>query len=73
MNQPAQEPDIVLLNDGSGRRFTTFTAFPQVTEGNGDDATCFPNWRSTGFAAILVTNGRWLSPGPNQFLVFSAN
>jgi hypothetical protein len=69
--QPVQYPDFVLLNDGSGRVFAPFRAMPQAGSGDGDIATCLPNWRGTGFAAVLVTNGKWMTPGPNQFLVFS--
>jgi hypothetical protein len=67
-----QHEDVVLLNNGTGKAFTQFTAIPQTNIGHGDKATCIPNWRGTAYPAILVTNGKWTTPGPNQFIVFSA-
>lgn len=69
--EQVQNKDVVLLNDGTGKRFTPFTAMPQATQGDGDKAVCIPNWRGSSYPAILVTNGKWITPGPNQFLVFA--
>lgn len=69
--QNVQHPDFVLLNDGTGRSFTRFSGLPQLTTGDGDIATCIPDWRGTGHGAVLVTNGKWKTSGPNQLLVFS--
>jgi hypothetical protein len=62
-------PDVMLLNNGSGASYRT-TSIPQLREGNGDVATAIPNWRGTGRAAFLVTNGRWGVPGPAQLITF---
>jgi hypothetical protein len=61
--------DVMLLNKGSGASYRT-TSIPQVKVGNGDVATAIPNWRGTGRAAFLVTNGRWGVRGPVQLITF---
>ena len=66
-----QEPDLMLLNDGTGRGFRSIP-IPQVTAGDGDMATPIPNWRGSGRAAFLVTNSR-TSRGPTQLIVFSGS
>lgn len=64
-----QLPDLLLLNNGRGGAYTVFPGIPQATAGEGDIATCYQNY--VNGPAILVTNGRWTTPGPNQFIVFS--
>jgi hypothetical protein len=70
-----QYPDLMLLNDGTGRGFRSIP-IPQVTAGDGDNATPIPNWRGSGRAAFLVTNSRSgssLGSGPTQLIVFSGS
>ena len=67
-----QEPDLMLLNDGTGRGFRSIP-IPQVTAGDGDKATPIPNWRGSGRAAFLVTNSIFSSRGPTQLIVFSGS
>jgi FG-GAP-like repeat len=70
-----QYPDLMLLNDGTGRGFRSIP-IPQVTAGDGDNATPIPNWRGSGRAALLVTNsksGSVLGSGPTQLIVFSGS
>lgn len=63
--------DIMLLNNGSGTGFRSI-AIPPVAAGDGDLATPIPNWRGTGRAAFLVTNGKWSGRGPFELITFSA-
>ena len=42
----------------------------QVTVGDGDIATAIPNWKGTGRAAFLVSNGKWGAKGPYQLIEF---
>jgi FG-GAP-like repeat len=62
-------PDVILLNDGSGTRFTKFTDIPQAT-GEGDTVQAIPNWNGTRRAAFLVNNGYEEAEGPRQLIVF---
>jgi FG-GAP-like repeat len=71
----SQEPDLMLLNDGTGRGFRSIP-IPQVSAGDGDNATPIPDWQGTGRMAVLVNNsksGSGHGNGPTQFIVFSAN
>ena len=61
---------IMLINDGNGISYHRIP-LPVQTEGNGDVATVFLNWRGTGRAAFLVTNGKWGIAGPVQLIAFS--
>lgn len=61
---------IMLINDGNGTSYHPIP-LPVQTEGNGDVATVFPNWRDTGRAAFLVTNGKWNLKGPVQLFTFT--
>jgi hypothetical protein len=63
-------PDRLLLNDGSGTRFSALPT-PQVTAGNGDSATIEPDWRGSGSSLIVVNNGR-AGSGPRQAIAVGA-
>lgn len=63
--------DVMLINEGNGASYHTISV-PQASEGEGDVATTIPDWRGSGRAAFLVTNGRWGSAGPVQLIALSA-
>lgn len=67
-----QYRDIMLIGEGGGTGFHTLTT-PQVTAGDGEMVTTIPDWKGTGRAAFLVTNGRLKNPGPVQLITFSAS
>lgn len=63
--------DVMLINDGNGASYHTM-AVPQTRVGSGDAVVTFPNWRGSGRAAFLVTNGDLKNRGPVQLIAFSA-
>ena len=66
-----QEPDIMLINDGTGKNYRALT-IPQITDGAGDQVAAIPNFN--GRAAFIVSNGKsGERNGPNQFIVFDDN
>jgi hypothetical protein len=67
-------PDILLINNGNGKSYhVNAHPLPRVTRGDTDVVTAIPNWRSTGRAAFLVSNGKWGASGPYQLIVFSSS
>jgi hypothetical protein len=67
----AQEPDTMLINDGTGRNYRTL-AIPQMADGAGDAVAAIPDFN--GRAAFIVSNGKsGERNGPNQFIVFDDN
>ncbi len=65
-------PDLLMLNDGTGRRFTDHTGLPQAGTGGGSNVSVIPNYQ--GRPALVVTNGDdggAAFTGPRQLLVFS--
>ena len=67
-----QQPDVMLINDGTGRSFHTIL-LPQVAAGDGDAVAAIPNWKGTGRAAFLVSNSKSGSShgkGPTQLITF---
>lgn len=61
-------PDLLLLSDGSGIRYTKFPDLPQVTTGAGDTVQAIPQWKGTERAAFLVNNGLDDVEGPRQLI-----
>jgi FG-GAP-like repeat len=62
-------PDMLLLNQGSGASYQSFSGLPQATTGTGDTAQAIPNWKGTNRAAFVVNNGRrYPDPGPRQLI-----
>jgi hypothetical protein len=65
-------PDLMLLNDGSGRAFRSIP-IPQTTQGWGDAVAAVPDWRGSGRAAFVVSNSKsGTRNGPTQLIAFSA-
>lgn len=62
--------DVMLINNGSGASYHAMP-IPQLRVGSGDAVETFPNWRGTGRAAFLVTNGDLKNRGPVQLIAFS--
>jgi len=62
------DPDVVLLNDGTGRRFTPI-AVPSTDKGNPEDVIAFDH-DGNGLTDFLVLNG-WMMAGPVQLITFS--
>jgi FG-GAP-like repeat len=69
----ANVPDVMLLNDGSGKGFTEFSDMPQATTGEGDTVQAIPNWKGTRRAAFLVNNGFEDAQGPRQLIEFEGS
>ena len=66
--------DVLLINNGNGKSFhVNAHALPRVAQGDTDVVTTIPNWRGTGRAAFLISNGKWGASGPYQLIVFSAS
>jgi hypothetical protein len=62
--RPANQ-DFVLRNSGSGASYT-YLPVPNVAKGHGDIATCVPGIPGGLGAAVLVTNGKWMSAGDDD-------
>jgi hypothetical protein len=63
-----------LAVDGNGASFhVSANPLPRASQGDTDVVTAIPNWRGTGRAAFLVSNGKWGASGPYQLIVFSAS
>ena len=65
-----QNQHTMLINNGNGKSYHTIP-LPVLSEGSGDTATTFKNWRKSGRDAFLVTNGLWGIAGPVQMIMFS--
>jgi hypothetical protein len=64
--------DVLLINDGNGVSYhVNANPLPQAGQGDTDVVTAIPNWRGTGRAAFLISNGKWGMSGPYQLIVFS--
>lgn len=59
VNGDTDEPDSLLLGDGSGSVFRRMHLPDDANEGDGDTVTRLPNWKESGRDAFLVTNGKW--------------
>jgi FG-GAP-like repeat len=61
--------DQLLLNQGSGTSYASFSGLPQATTGQGDTAQAIPNYKGTGRSAFLVNNGaQYPMRGPRQLI-----
>lgn len=64
-----QRPDLMLLNQGSGRSFRTM-ALPRVTSGSAESVTPI-DYDQNGLTDFLVLNGKGSQhPGPVQLIAF---
>jgi hypothetical protein len=68
--QGGSDPDLMLLNDGKGRSFSSIPV-PQATAGQGDIVLGMRN-RATGYTDFVVANGDH-AQGPIQLIRFSPN
>lgn len=68
------QPDQLLMGDGTGINWINFVGLPQATSGAGEQVTVIPNYGMTGHPAFLVLNGGdgiKTYKGPRQLIEFT--
>ncbi len=68
------QPDYLMMNDGTGLHYTDFPGLPEATSGSGSNVAVIPQYGTTGHPAFVVTNGAGIVGyvGPRQLIAFSS-